>query len=425
MRVAGANGFGTLARACVLAGLAAAGAGAFAQPSAAARAAKLDIGDGNVALESGGQSVPAKIGSLLQDGDALRLGANSHVRLTVGDQAVIEAGPLTVLRILSLGQDRTGITTLRLEQGLLRLVWADPDGTGKRIAAISFGKWAARVSSGEFVFEAGPQSAKVCGLAGEILFAGTGYDAPPRVSGGCTELSEGRPPVPLIPSAVDWQSMREQFVVRSGTAARPKRTDGIPPSLQVEAISGTAQASHYGAATPLAVGQVLEQGQRLQTGTASGLRASYLGEGTIELGAETRATVRKLPTDASNSSTWVRLDDGTAMVRWQPFDPSSLPLEISFSHWAAKIDAGEFFIAAHADHATVCRMAGEAVFSGVPETLPKGFGEGCVELSGDRPARTRNAADVASFSDMLDIAKGLRAQLPKVDAPATAPQERP
>ncbi|HKY00010.1 MAG TPA: hypothetical protein VJL86_09860, partial [Steroidobacteraceae bacterium] len=186
MSASGANGIG-MWRAGLLAGLVTFASGALAQsPTAAPRAAKLESGDGSVVLESGTQSAPAKIGSLLQDGDGLRVGANSHVRLTVGDQAVIEAGPLTLLRILSLGQDRTGITNLRIEQGVVRLVWADPDGSGKRLAAVSFGKWAARVSSGEFIFEIGTQLSKVCGVAGEIVFAGTGYDAPPRLSGGCT-----------------------------------------------------------------------------------------------------------------------------------------------------------------------------------------------------------------------------------------------
>ena len=94
------------------------------QPSAL-RTAKLEYGDGSVVLDSGSQSTPAKIGSLLQEGDALRIGVNSHVRLTFGDQAVIEGGPLTNLRILQLGQERSGITNLRIEQGQLRVVWAD------------------------------------------------------------------------------------------------------------------------------------------------------------------------------------------------------------------------------------------------------------------------------------------------------------
>ncbi|HKY89507.1 MAG TPA: hypothetical protein VJM11_00655, partial [Nevskiaceae bacterium] len=247
---------------------------------------------------------------------------------------------------------------------------------------------------------------------------------------------EGRPPVPLIPSDLDWQRMREQFAVRAAST-RPRRPVGIPPSLQVEAVTGTVQTARNGAVAPLSAGQVLQQGQRVQTSMASGMRASYLGEGTIELGAETRATVRKLPTDAANSSTWLRLDDGSALLRWEPLGESPLPLEVSFSRWAAKIDAGEFFIESRADRAIVCRFAGEAVFSGVPATLPTSFGEGCVELTGDAPARAIPVASVAALRDTQGIVKSLRAQLPTpattTDAGAAtappptpaAPQDRP
>lgn len=410
-------------------------------PFSVPRVLTVDSVEGTVRIRRGATTVPATVGTLVHEAEVLQLEPRSRARLSIGDQTLIDLGPSSRLRVQQLGrEDGSGMTNLRLDYGYLRMVWADPDGRKDRPAAISFGRWAAMVSSGEFFFDAQQKGrARACGLAGDLVFAGAGGDTPKRLNGACADLPSGKQSTTVTPSTVEWQAMRDQFTLRpdlgkavalqdtrplpaavvAAAAAKSATTTDRAAFLVVEAVTGTATAVREGQSVKLAIGARVDQGQRVETGSDSGLRLSMKDEDTpfelgptFELGSNTRATVRKLPLATSGSAMWIRLEDGAMSVTREPGENASIPLEVSFASWAARLKLGEFFFAANADTATACQLPGDMVLTGVPSTLPKSSGQTCTGLKADEAPRDVPLPEVGALRDIVATQRALRAQLP-------------
>ncbi|HKY91851.1 MAG TPA: hypothetical protein VJM11_12460 [Nevskiaceae bacterium] len=423
--------------------LAAAGARAADAPSAPSappfsvpRVLTVDKIEGTVRIKRGTTTVTAKPGTLVHESESLQLESRSKARLSIGDQTVIDLGPSTRLRVLQLGrEDGGGMANLRLDYGYLRMVWADPDGKRDRPAAISFGSWAAMVSSGEFFFDVQKGRARACGVAGDLVFASTGGNTPKRLNGACTDLPAGKQPL-TTPAPLEWQAMRDQFTLRPDLSrAVPKEAPNPLPApvvaatttdqsdrpafLVVEAVTGTASAVRDSGRSKLAIGHRVEQGQRVETGDASGLRLSMKDEDTpfelgptFELGPNTRATVRKLPVAGAGAALSLRLDDGAMAVLREPGENAAIPLEVSFAKWAARLRLGEFFLESRDDSATACQLPGDMTLTGVPAASPKAARLTCTGLKADEAPRDVPLPEIAALRDIVAVQRVLRSQLP-------------
>lgn len=477
-----------------------AGEGAFAAPSSSP-SAKVESVSGHVWVERGGQRVRLRKGDTVRQSETVIVDEGAHARLWMGNQNVLDVGPESRLNLLEVARDDgSNVTNLRLEQGYLRMVRVSAEGKTVAPAAISFGKWATLASSGEFFFETGSNRSAVCGLAGDLSFAGAASDAPKKLGGGaCVDLTANLPSITRTPALADWQVMREQRALgptlgrianaqaqrpaelsspaaapsSSASAASaskplPPATDlakadppaarvepapavnppaapakvdasrpAIPPSrdpsdtissntievrahLEVESVTGTASILREGVKTAAVPGMRFQQGEAIEVASDSGIRVSVSDAGsydrsdlgTIELGPSSRATMRKMPTATAGSPAWLRLDQGTMLVTWSPPDAAH-PVEVAFSQWAAKAQAGEFFFEGRSnDRATACQLSGAMSFAGVPSTLPQGLTKPCAELRMSQAATPMSIPEVESLRETIGIARILRAKLP-------------
>jgi len=74
-------------------------AAGFAVPALAADVGQIKIAKGQVAIERGGQAIPATPGARLQAGDVLKTGADGSVGLTMSDNSLLSAGPNSILSL--------------------------------------------------------------------------------------------------------------------------------------------------------------------------------------------------------------------------------------------------------------------------------------------------------------------------------------
>ena len=74
-------------------------AAGFAVPALAADVGQIKIAKGQVAIERGGQVIPAIPGARLQAGDVLKTGADGSVGLTMSDNSLLSAGPNSILSL--------------------------------------------------------------------------------------------------------------------------------------------------------------------------------------------------------------------------------------------------------------------------------------------------------------------------------------
>ncbi len=98
--------------------LGAAGAGA-------ADVGRIKVATGAVTIQRGGTSMPAEVGARLQQGDALRTGADGSVGITMNDDSVLSAGPNSVLSLDAFTLDPTtsrGRFDASLNRGSLSVV---------------------------------------------------------------------------------------------------------------------------------------------------------------------------------------------------------------------------------------------------------------------------------------------------------------
>ena len=85
---------------------------AIAALAAATTANAVDIGQikvskGDVAIERGGQTLPAGVGAHLQTADVIKTGAAGSVGITMSDNSLLSAGPNSVLSLDKYAFDAT------------------------------------------------------------------------------------------------------------------------------------------------------------------------------------------------------------------------------------------------------------------------------------------------------------------------------
>ena len=93
-------------------------------PCAAARAdvGQIKIATGQVSVERKGQSLPGKVGLVLETDDVLRTGADGSVGITMRDNSLLSAGPNSILSLERFEFDATtgdGRFDARLQRGTL------------------------------------------------------------------------------------------------------------------------------------------------------------------------------------------------------------------------------------------------------------------------------------------------------------------
>jgi hypothetical protein len=103
---------------------------AIAALAAATTANAVDIGQikvskGDVAIERGGQTLPAGVGAHLQTADVIKTGADGSVGITMSDNSLLSAGPNSVLSLDKYAFDATtnqGQFDASLRKGSLSVV---------------------------------------------------------------------------------------------------------------------------------------------------------------------------------------------------------------------------------------------------------------------------------------------------------------
>ena len=96
-------------------------------PCAAARAdvGQIKVATGQVSVERKGQSLPGKVGLVLETDDVLRTGADGSVGITMRDNSLLSAGPNSILALEHFEFDPTtsdGRFDARLKRGTLAVV---------------------------------------------------------------------------------------------------------------------------------------------------------------------------------------------------------------------------------------------------------------------------------------------------------------
>lgn len=66
---------------------------------AAADIGRIKLATGAVTIERDGKPIPADVGARLQEGDAVRTGADGSVGITMNDDSLLSAGPNSVLTL--------------------------------------------------------------------------------------------------------------------------------------------------------------------------------------------------------------------------------------------------------------------------------------------------------------------------------------
>lgn len=96
----------------------------FAAP-ARADVGQIKVATGQVSVDRKGQSLPAKVGMLLETDDVLRTGADGSVGITMRDNSLLSAGPNSILSLERFEFDPTtsqGRFDTRLRRGTLAVV---------------------------------------------------------------------------------------------------------------------------------------------------------------------------------------------------------------------------------------------------------------------------------------------------------------
>jgi hypothetical protein len=116
------------------------------QPDAA-EIGRIKIAKGNVTIERDGNVVPASVGARVQTSDKIRTGADGSVGITMDDDALLSAGPNSVLSLDRYAFDPTtnqGRFDAALNKGTLtvisgRIAKQSPDAMTVRTPAILLG----------------------------------------------------------------------------------------------------------------------------------------------------------------------------------------------------------------------------------------------------------------------------------------------
>ena len=100
-------------------------AGLWTSQAALADVGQIKVATGQVFVDRKGQSLPGRVGLVLESEDVLRTGADGSVGITMRDNSLLSAGPNTILALERFEFDPTtsdGRFDARLRQGTLAVV---------------------------------------------------------------------------------------------------------------------------------------------------------------------------------------------------------------------------------------------------------------------------------------------------------------
>lgn len=106
-------------------GLLAAAAALWLSSPAHAAVGQIKVATGQVSVDRKGQSMPGRVGLLLEADDVLRTGADGSVGITMRDNSLLSAGPNSILSLEHFEFDPTtsdGRFDARLRRGTLAVV---------------------------------------------------------------------------------------------------------------------------------------------------------------------------------------------------------------------------------------------------------------------------------------------------------------
>lgn len=170
----------------------------------------------------------------------VQVGADSALRLRMGDSALLDLGPDTRFVIEEPTPEDAGVqrvTRLRVDQGYLRVVASDEH--RDVVMDVSFGPWKARIGAGEHFFEAGAAQASACSTNGSIALEGIPGWRPRSGSAPCVMLFRDRPAVQISLDEGDWEYLRRNrrlyptlasVVQRDAMAAARALLEAAPPA---------------------------------------------------------------------------------------------------------------------------------------------------------------------------------------------------
>lgn len=370
---------------------------------------------GTATVRRNNRPVTLKDGDTIAPGEPIQVGKGASMRLNLGEQGLFELGSgarLIAQRLPEATLLGARDTSLRLERGYLRIVWAEPSSLRRWPLDVSVASWGASLQPGEYFFGASTDAATACSTTGEIQLKGNPQTLPDQPA-RCVSLQARGAARVMTPPDATWESVRKGFTLRpalsaAGTAVASKSATKTspaaapastvaklppPPPTQkaiVASVSGAATVRRGTAKASLKRGATVVAGQPIEVGSKSRVELAMPGHGTVALGPSARFTIHKLPEVASSGSqeTWLRAEQGSMRIVIPRSATGSTPqTEVSFSRWAAKLGPGEYYVDTQADRATVCTPAGDLRFSGVPETLPATMDAPCVRLVASQTAQ--------------------------------------
>lgn len=172
------------------------------------------------------------------------------------------------------------------------------------------------------------------------------------------------------------------------------------PVLVVESVGGEATGDLLGEVRRLGAGDVIREREVLRTGPDSRLSLLFASEGLLEMGADARLAIEKLPlaADASDLRSLVSLDRGYLRVLWTPAPDRAArwPFHLFFGGQRSTLQPGEYFFERRPGSLRSCVASGEltvtAIAGDAVEHLPS---EACYDLQPADPARRlpRSAAN--------------------------------
>lgn len=425
-------------------------------PSPASISLRVMQLDGGASVTRGGKSVALHEGDAVSTGESMQVAKGGRLRLAVADEGLLELGSgarLIAYRLPSAALFGARETSLRLESGYLRIVWAEPLGFRSWPLDVSMSRWGAVLKPGEYFFDAGDDHVVACSTTGEVRLMGN-PESLPEIPGTCVALEVSKPARVLEADEKKWTKVRSSASLDAIAAAAPASTAAAAPAassspagsstapaskatgkataaarkpvappasvnMVVTSTSGTASIRRRNGEVALRKGSTVSAGQPVQVGSRSRVSLSIPERGWVDLGASTRFVVHKLPevTPQGSQETWMRLERGWVRIAVAGTSSTIPPPELSFSRWAAKLGDGEYFIESNKDGATACAAKGDIRLSGVPETLPQAMTQPCVRLRVSQPPLLMTPSETA----WATIRKGTSIDVALAQQPVTPP----
>lgn len=164
------------------------------------------------------------------------------------------------------------------------------------------------------------------------------------------------------------------------------------PVLVVDSLDGSVTGNLLGEARPLVAGDVIREREVLQTGPGARLSLVFARHGLLELGADARLAIEKLPDadDARASRSLVSLERGYLRVLWTPTPERAAqrPFVLFYGGHRSTLQPGEYFFERTAERLRSCVAAGHLTVSAIAgDDIEQLDADACYDLALAEPAR--------------------------------------